>query len=88
MCIRDRNWNNFEELKNICDEILKNVVHFDYKKDGYRHPVDTRWMAHSILELLKWQETKEGGFGYLRISGKDANSDEPFVVARHKFGTK
>ncbi len=75
-------WNNPEKLTLICGGILSKVTHYDDPKAGGVHfPVDLRWMAHSILELINREGNVHGTFGYLRVN-KKRNNRPPVVIAK------
>lgn len=77
-------WNNPSRLSILCNDILSAICHYD-EPLSTKMPfmVDLRYMAHSILELLRYLKRKEGSFGYLRFSKKTPYEAAPMMKAIH-----
>ena len=75
------NWDNPDEIRKVCDLIFNKICHYDSPEEG-KVPfiLDLRWMAHSLLELLDFLETKDGSAAFLRISDKSGEGIVPFRV--------
>ena len=76
-------WDNSEKLNFICEEILAKVTHYDDpKSEGIHFPVDLRWMAHTLLEMIQFDGIVHGTYGYLRVNKKQTGGQMPIVVAK------
>ena len=78
-------WDQPDIVRGVCDSIIDKISHYDDpSSSGIHFMVDLRWMAHTILELLTYLDTKTGGFGYLRISDKPGCDSPPRGILSHR----
>lgn len=80
-------WNNPLKIEGICEDILGMICHYNETVDrGIPFMIDLRYIAHSLLELLRFLENGRGGFGYLRISDNPKYATSPVVIVEHING--
>lgn len=64
-------WQDSDKIREFCDKIFKNICHYDENVPNKFHfPIDLRWVAHTLLELLNYTKSRDDSFGFLRITGK------------------
>ena len=80
-------WKDHKEILRISNDMLNSISHYDEGHGkGIHFILDLRYLGHTIQELLRFIETREGSFGYIRISDKMDKLEyqvPPYVVADH-----
>lgn len=69
---------NDDEIRRQSERLIKDISHFDDPDPkAISFIIDLRWIAHSLLEYLKFKETKTGSFAYLRTNSPPDRKSEP-----------